>query len=354
MDGTALVLCEGQFDSPNGKTAHGLVRGTDRYEIVGVLDGKFAGRDAGEILDGTACGIPMFRDLEDALDKLGRRPDYLVMGIAPDGGMMPPGLVDVFESALEKGINADCGLHDYLCDYPQLVAAAARGGARIRDVRLVRKPRDAHFFQGRIHEVEALRIAVLGTDAAVGKRTATRILTQALCARGVHSLMIGTGQTAWFQGVKYGFVLDATINDFVAGEIEYAILQAWERERPRVILVEGQGCLTSPGFPGGFEILGAARPHAVILIHPPARTHYDSFEGFPLRGIAVEREIINLMCGVPVAALGINHENMTRAQVDAAAVALEKEHGLPAADILWNGPDRFIAALEHLFPAVFS
>jgi uncharacterized NAD-dependent epimerase/dehydratase family protein len=354
MDGTALVLCEGYFDTPSGKTAHGLVRGTDRYEVLGVLDGKFAGRDAGEVLNGTPCGIPMFRDLDEAVRQLGRAPDFLVIGIAPDGGMVPPPLLPVIESALKHGMSVDSGLHDYLCDYPELVAAAAAGGARIRDIRLAKKPRDLHFYQGRMDEVRALRVAVLGTDAAVGKRTLARILMKELNAQGVKSEMIGTGQTAWLQGARFGFVLDATINDFVAGELEHAILEAWEQERPRVIFIEGQGCLTSPGFPGGFEILGAARPHAVILVHPPKRTEYEGFPGSPLKGIETERRIIDLMSGVPVVAIGVNHQGMSPQETDQTARDLEREHGLPAADPLLHGPDKFIAALRQKFPEAFA
>lgn len=57
IDGNALVYCEGAFNTPNGKTAHGLVRFTERYNIVGVIDSKYANKDAGEVLDGekTEC-----------------------------------------------------------------------------------------------------------------------------------------------------------------------------------------------------------------------------------------------------------------------------------------------------------
>jgi uncharacterized NAD-dependent epimerase/dehydratase family protein len=40
IDGRALVYCDRAFNTPNGKTAHGLVRFTERYEIVGVIDQK--------------------------------------------------------------------------------------------------------------------------------------------------------------------------------------------------------------------------------------------------------------------------------------------------------------------------
>ncbi|MGD9332924.1 MAG: hypothetical protein PVJ53_16540, partial [Desulfobacterales bacterium] len=61
-DGNAIVYCEGAFNTTNGKTAHGLVRFTDRYRVLAVIDARWAGRDAGEVLDGRANGIPICRD----------------------------------------------------------------------------------------------------------------------------------------------------------------------------------------------------------------------------------------------------------------------------------------------------
>jgi hypothetical protein len=56
MDGTALVYCEGAFGTLAGKTTHGLVRFTERYRVVGVIDSALAGRDAGAVLDGVPNG----------------------------------------------------------------------------------------------------------------------------------------------------------------------------------------------------------------------------------------------------------------------------------------------------------
>ncbi|MEK6852209.1 MAG: DUF1611 domain-containing protein, partial [Candidatus Thermoplasmatota archaeon] len=55
----ALVLCDGAFATSMGKTANGLVRRSRKYEIVGVIDRTKAGRDAGEVLEGVANGIPI-------------------------------------------------------------------------------------------------------------------------------------------------------------------------------------------------------------------------------------------------------------------------------------------------------
>ncbi|HSP93707.1 MAG TPA: DUF1611 domain-containing protein, partial [Thermoanaerobaculia bacterium] len=105
MDGTAIVLCNGMFATVNGKTAHGLVRGTDRYRILGVVDPPTAGRDAGEVLDGIRREIPIFASLDEALARLAEKPDYAIVGIATHGGRMMPAVRESLAEALEKGLS---------------------------------------------------------------------------------------------------------------------------------------------------------------------------------------------------------------------------------------------------------
>ncbi|MFH2042371.1 MAG: DUF1611 domain-containing protein, partial [Acidobacteriota bacterium] len=69
-EGSALVYCEGAFGTPNGKTAHGLVRRTERYKILGVIDSVRSGLDAGEVLDNRRSGIPIYGGLKEALSRL--------------------------------------------------------------------------------------------------------------------------------------------------------------------------------------------------------------------------------------------------------------------------------------------
>ena len=123
--------------------------------------------------------------------------------------------------------------------------------------------------------------------------------------------MIGTGQTAWMQGAKYSFVMDSCINDFVSGEIEYAVHEAWKNENPDLIVIEGQGSLMNPAYPGGFEILAAGRPDFVIFQHAPKRLEYDGFPGYRLHSLKEQIEAIKVISGKKVVAITINHENMT-------------------------------------------
>jgi len=350
MDGNALVLCEGAFDTLNGKTAHGLVRFTNRYKILGVIDSTCAGRDAGAVLDGQPRGIPIYSNLAAALQVNSKQVKYFVIGLAPEGGKLPPSYRAIIVAAICAGLNIDSALHEFLSDDAEFSGLAQKHGVQIRDIRKPPAKTDLHFFSGKINEVESIRLAVLGTDSAIGKRTTAWKITQALNASGVKAEMIGTGQTAWMQGAKYGIRLDAIINDYVSGEIEHAIWQCWRDERPQVMLLEGQGSLMHPAYPGGFELIAAGRPHAIILQTAPKRAAYDGFPDFPMTPLEKEIKVIELLANRPALALTLNHEHMTDNEIAATVRQYENRFGIPCCDILKHGPAKVINEIAKSFP----
>jgi uncharacterized NAD-dependent epimerase/dehydratase family protein len=356
-DGNAIVWCEGNFDTPNGKTAHGLVRRTARYRVLAVIDEHLAGRDTGEQLDRKPNGIRLVRYLDSALGgarAAGIAVTHFVIGVAPDGGRLPVNGRGAVLDAIEHGLHVDSGLHEYLSDDPDIAQMAKHAGVTLRDVRKP-PPRDKlHFFSGKISEVGAVGIAVLGTDSAVGKRTTAWLLVDALEAAGVTARLVGTGQTAWLQGVKHGLVLDSLVNDFVAGEIEHATWSAWRDGHPAAIVLEGQGSLMNPAYPGGFELLAASRARCVVMQHAPARKEYDGFPGYPLHPLPQQIRAIELVSGRPVAAITVNHEHLTNAQAEAACRAIRQETGLPAHDVLLEGGGGLVASLAPRLDALRS
>jgi len=351
LDGNAIVYCDGAFNTPNGKTAHGLVRFTRRYRVGAVIDKRYGGRDAGEVLDGKPNGIPIVATLEEALthDTFTKEPaTHFVIGLAPDGGRLPEPARAVVAAAIEVGLNVDSGLHDFLSDDPTLAASAQRKNVTIRDVRKPPARKDLHFFSGKIEEVACLKIALLGTDSAVGKRTTAWLVVQAFEAAGIPAQLVGTGQTAWMQGAKHSLIMDSLINDFVSGEIEHAVHSAW-REGPKVIVVEGQGSLMNPAYPGGFEILAAARPDVVVLQHAPMRREYDGFPGYPLHPLPRQVEAIETLSDKPVVAVTLNHEEMAPDRVEPMCTAIETITGIPAFDVLMHGCEGLLDVLRpHL------
>jgi uncharacterized NAD-dependent epimerase/dehydratase family protein len=143
--------------------------------------------------------------------------------------------------AINFGLNVDCGLHDFLSEDGEIAELAVQRGIVLRDIRKPPHRKDLHFFTGKIEEVNSLKVAVLGTDSAIGKRTTAWILLDSLLQDGYRAELIGTGQTAWMQGANYSIILDSLVNDFVAGEIEHAVWTAWKEAQPQVIVIEGQG-----------------------------------------------------------------------------------------------------------------
>jgi uncharacterized NAD-dependent epimerase/dehydratase family protein len=127
----AIVLTDGLLMTSDAKTAHGLIRGTERYNIIAVVDSQAtAGKDAGELLDGKNRDIPVFATMDAALDQL-ENIDYLIIGVATVGGRLPKNMLALIYDAVEKGISVVNGLHEYLNDKPDLVALAANTSAQL-------------------------------------------------------------------------------------------------------------------------------------------------------------------------------------------------------------------------------
>ncbi len=349
-DGNAIVYCQDNFNTPNGKTAHGLVRFTRRYRVAAVIDSRWAGKDAGEVLDGKANRIPLVATLEEALhraEQAGIKASHFVVGLAPDGGRLSAAARQDIRRALDAGLHVDSGLHDFLSEDPALSQLADAKGLSIRDVRRPPSRDQLHFFSSKIEEVDSLKVAVLGTDSAVGKRTTAWLLVQGLQQAGHTAELVGTGQTAWMQGARYRIILDSLINDFVSGEIEHAVWSCWKEQNPEVIVLEGQGSLMNPAYPGGFELLAAGRPDLVVLQHAPARKEYDGFPGYPLHPLPQQIEAIQLISGKPVVAVTVNHENLTPEEIRQACARITQETGLPAFDVLIDGPQALVALVRR-------
>jgi uncharacterized NAD-dependent epimerase/dehydratase family protein len=330
MDGTALVVCDGLFATANAKTAHGLVRGTERYEILGVIDAPTAGRDAGEVLDGRRRGVPVFASIPQALAALPRAPDFCVVGVATSGGRVTPGLRALLAEAIASGMSIVNGLHELASEDPGLAEAARRKGVSILDVRKA-PPRSAlHFWSGEVRSVSAPRLAVLGTDCAVGKRTTARFLRDACRQAGLRTELIFTGQTGWMQGAPYGFIFDSIPNDFVSGELEHAIVTCWREARPELILLEGQSALRNPSGPCGSEFLLSGGARGVILQHAPGRVYYDGEEalGLKIPPVAGEVALIEAL-GARVLALTLNGENLDPGSLREEQRRLARELSLP-------------------------
>jgi len=350
VETAAFVYCEGNFAGLDGKTAHGLVRFCEAFKIRAIIDSQSAGIDAGLLLDGISKGIPIVADLGKALALPGPRPTTFIYGMAPADGLYGKDDRRVLMQAMAAGLNLVSGMREYLNDDPEFALAAVRHGVSIRDVRRPPALKDLRLFNGSIAKARCIRIAVLGTDGAIGKRTTATLLVQALNASGIRTVLVSTGQTGLIQGGRYGIPLDAIPSQFCSGEVEAAVVEAYCMEHPAVIVVEGQGALSHPAYLSSSFILRGSQPQAVVLQHAPARRQLSDFPFMPMPTPASEIRLIESFAPTRVIGLTLNHEGMNDAQISAAIALYAAELAIPVTDAVSRAPAALVAMVLRAFP----
>ncbi|MDH3708543.1 MAG: DUF1611 domain-containing protein [Cyclobacteriaceae bacterium] len=348
MDGKAIILAQGMLDDNHAKTAHGLIRGTERYEIIGVIDRQHAGLDAGIIVDGIERGIPVMSSLQQ-FQEHSLEAQFLIIGVATKGGYIPDDMRREIREAVTQGLSIVNGLHEFLGDDPELSQLAAENNVRLIDIRKPRPKDQLQFWNGSIAEVLCPKIAVLGTDCAIGKRTTARMLMEAAKEQDLIAEMIYTGQTGWLQGGEYGFIFDSTYNDFVSGELEHAIVNCYREMQPHMIFLEGQAALQNPTGPCGPEFLISARTDGVILQHAPGRKYFGNQSSLgEIPPLINELELIRLY-GSTTLAIAQNNEGLTQQEADQIQKDTQELLNIPVVQPLKDGVGRLITLIQETY-----
>ncbi|ANW26955.1 EBNA-1 nuclear protein [Vibrio coralliilyticus] len=351
---SAIIYCEGNFGKTDGKTANGLVRHSLSYRILSVIDSELAGLDAGEVLDNKANGVPIVASIEEALVQAETIPDYFIFGIAPSNGFLSDLDKSILLNAMSLKMNVVNGLHEFLTDNPLFLEASLKNNVRIWDTRKPKNKGELQTFSGKIHSVKCPRIAVMGTDCALGKRTTATILANELTKKGLNVVLIATGQTGIIQGAKYCVALDAVPAQFCAGELESVIVQAYDTESPDLIIIEGQGALSHPAFSTSAFILRGSCPTGVILQHAPNRSYRSDFPDCLMPSVASEINLIETFSNTSVIGLTLNHEGMSWDETLNAIDWYRTEFGLPVTDALSLPAKHLLHIVLSAFPQIAS
>lgn len=344
----AIVLTHGYLDTVNAKTCHGLLRYTSKYDIVGVVDQKFAGQDAGTVMEGKDNNIPIYASVTEAI-KATDGVKHLVIGVATHGGLMPESFKPELKEAITNGCNIINGLHDYINDMQELLVLAQEHGVELIDIRRPKAIADLHFWQGDIYKVGCPIIAVLGVDCAIGKRTTAGLLHTMCNERQLKTEMIYTGQTGWLQGYKHGFIFDSTLNDFISGEIEKSIVNCYDQEKPELILIEGQSSLRNPSGPGGSEFLLSGNAKGVILQVSPERIYFEGYEDLKILIPSTRNEVMLInQYGAEVIAITISHGNkLKREELRNTMIVMERELEIPVVAPLIDGVEELYRPIRE-------
>jgi uncharacterized NAD-dependent epimerase/dehydratase family protein len=338
-----IILTEGHTEPVTGKTASCILRYRPE-EVVALLDSTQAGRVAHELL-GVGGATPIVGRLDEAPGA-----NTLMIGIAPSGGRIPPAWRAVILDAIGRGMDVVSGLHEFISDDADFVAAASNSGSTITDVRKNDERDVAH--RKNLRE-DCLRIHTVGQDCSIGKMLVAVELTNALKRDGHDAKFIATGQT----GIMVegdGVPIDRVIADFVAGAIEKQVLKNQHHE---ILVVEGQGSISHPKYSAvTLGLLHGCAPHGMIMCYEAGRTHVHGMEYIPLQPlgklIEVYEAVANLVSPSKVIGVAVNTRRLNAEQAAAERERARKEFGLPVCDVVRDGPDELVKAIAAMKPAL--
>lgn len=288
-------------------------------------------------------GLPDL-DLEQAR-RLGAK--SLVIGVAPMGGGIRPQWIECLLDAARMGFDIVSGLHTRLASIPGLADVAAAHGGALVDVRV--PPITTEVATG--IKRSGRRLLTVGTDCAVGKKYTALAIDRALRERGRHCTFRATGQTG-IMIAGSGVPIDAVVSDFVAGAAETL---SPANDAAHWDIVEGQGSLFHPSYAAvTLGLLHGSQADALVLCHDVSRSAIDGLEGYPIPPLTtcIARYVEAARLTNPdVRCIGIavNASSLSDADYAVARAAIELDTGLPCADPIRDGVDRFVTALDAAF-----
>lgn len=329
----AILLHEG-IRNPQGKTGLSLLRYSES-PIVAVIDRTCVGKSLKE-LTGIKRDVPIVASFTAAMEY---KPQILVIGIAPKGGILPDDYWHEIKDALSAGMSLVNGLHTPLATMPDL-KALLKPGQLIWDVR--KEPANLGVATGLARTLSGRRVLTVGTDMAVGKMSTSLELHWASKLRKYRSKFLATGQTGLMLEGD-GVPLDAVRVDFAAGAVEQMVMRFGKNYD--ILHIEGQGSLLHPGSTATLPLIRGSQPTQMILVHRAGQTQVmDNVPIPPLSEVIKLYEMVasagGAFASVPVVGIALNTGHLDESAAKEAIAQVQSETNLPCTD-----PIRFDAGL---------
>ncbi len=336
MSRQIVILTEGHTNPHTAKTASCMIRYRPE-EVVAVLDSSQRGKTTQELL-GVGGDLPIIGNLREAPPA-----NTLLLGIAPPGGKIPPPWRAIILDAISRKMNIWAGLHDFLTNDAEFVAAAQRHGVELVDVR---KNNERDIARRRNLRDDCLRIHTVGHDCSVGKMVASVEVTEGLKKRGHDAKFIATGQT----GIMVegdGCPIDCVVADFVAGAAEKLVLKNQHHD---ILVVEGQGSLVHPSYSGvTLGLLHGCCPHALVLVYEMGRTTVTGVDHVQIPSLAEIKRMNEIMSNATfrceMIGIAMNSRRVTDVEAELERRRVQDEFGLPVCDVIRHGPGELVDAV---------
>ena len=334
-----VILAIDSFDYIENKTGNMLIRyRTD--EVVAVIDPSKKGLHSQDVI-GVGGKIPVVSSFNESKKY---DPDTLVVGNAPQGGIVSEEMKAEIISALHFGVKIISGMHDFLSIDKKLMEIAKKNGTEIFDLR--KPPSPPHFPKGTWINRKTPVLLVVGSDCDSGKMTTAWEIKKRLQAENKNVEFIGTGQTGIL--LSGGVAVDAVVADFMAGEIEH-LIDKNIKDDTDLVVVEGQGSITNYAYSGvTLGLLHGCMPDYLILTHDISREKDVMNHDLPELGSFMKLHIDIMAPFKKTSFLGINlitfnkNEEEAREQVN----YFQTNYDLPTTDLIRFGNRDLIGVIK--------
>ena len=258
------ILAIDSFNHIENKTGNMLIRYKPN-EVVAIIDPAKKGLKAEDVIQ-LGGDIPV---VDSFLSSQIFKPDHLVIGNAPQGGIISKKMFFEIKVAILNGVSIINGMHQFLSDDQYLKNLAKKYNSKIFDLR--KPPSPPSFAKGLWIDRNKPVLLIVGTDCDSGKMTTAWELKTRLTKLNKNIEFIGTGQTGIL--LSSGVAIDAVVADFMSGEVENLITDKINDETD-LIIVEGQGSLSNYAYSGvTLGLMHGCMPDYLILAHDLNRDH---------------------------------------------------------------------------------
>ena len=330
------IWMEGSLDDDYGKMGISAMRYLEN-EIVCVIDSTHSGKVVSEVSPIIKKNILIVDSLEKA-KSMGA--SVLLLGVLTSGGVLPDHWEGTIIKALKLGLSLINGLHVNLNDkYSSYIVDKANQW--IWDTRTLQ-------FIPKIGSGETLnlnnkRVLMIGTDMASGKMTTGLELYSYLKKKSINVGFVATGQIGIMLTGK-GIPLDAYKLDYACGAVQHAVMEEKDKD---VVIVEGQGSILHPGSAATLPLMRGTCPTHMILCHLAHNNKLRSPEWVKvpnlLSFIKLNEELANVLgtyANSKVVGVSLNTSRLNDNEAKNYISKVEKETGLPAADVIRFGGEK--------------
>jgi len=330
------IWMEGSLDDDYGKMGISAMRYLEN-EIVCVIDSTHSGKVVPEVSPIIKKDIIIVDSIEKA-KSMGA--SVLVMGVLTSGGVLPDHWEEMIIKALKLELSLVNGLHVNLNDkYSSYIID--------KENQWIWDTRTPQFIpkigSGEAMKLNNKRVLMIGTDMAAGKMTAGLELYSYLKKKGIKTGFVATGQVGITVTGK-GIPLDAYKLDYACGAVQHAVMQEKDKD---VIIVEGQGSILHPGSTATLPLMRGTCPTHMILCHLAHKNTLRSPDWVKvpnlLSFIKLNEELGNVLgtyANSKVVGVSLNTSRLDEEEAKYYIEKVEKETGLPAADVIRFGGEK--------------